>query len=222
MNQRRRRPRLRLPRGVAERVLGRVAAIAIRLLGKTWRVEGPAVPVKPLVGALWHAGFLVAAYLFRDEDIAIVVSRSRDGDLIDATLRPLGYAESLRGSSSRGGTAALRQGIRRLRGGGRIAVLLDGPKGPARVAKAGVLHLAHAADAPLLPVAIVAKPAHHFASWDGTALPFPFARVRYALGEPLRLPKELTDESVTRTLRELEARIAGLEAELGTELGGEV
>lgn len=222
MKKRRRRPRLRLPRGVAQRVLGRVAAVAIRLLGRTWRVEGPAVPTHPLVGALWHAGFLVAAHLFRDGDIAIVVSRSRDGDLIDAALRPLGYAESLRGSSSRGGTTALRQGIRRLREGGRIAVLLDGPKGPARAAKPGVLHLAHAADVPLLPVAIVAKPTHRFASWDETELPFPFARVRYALGEPLRLPKELTDESVARTLRELEARIAGLEAELRTELSGEV
>ena len=205
------------PLGV--RILGRIAATAVRALGATWRVEGPRVPPAPMVGGLWHAGLLAAAYLFRDHGVSIVVSRSRDGDLIDAVLRPLGFGESLRGSSSRGGAAALKAGVRRLRGGARVAVLLDGPKGPPRKAKSGVIQLARSGHAPLIPCAIVSKPTHRFGSWDGTQLPLPFARVRFALGEPVALPNESSDAADASALSELEARIAALERDLCRELG---
>ncbi len=177
------------------------------------------MPDPPMVGGLWHAGLLSAAYLFRDRGVSIVVSRSRDGDLIDAVLQPLGFGESLRGSSSRGGAAALKAGVRALRDGARVAVLLDGPKGPPRQAKPGVLHLARSSRAPLIPCAIVAKPTHRFGSWDGTQLPLPFARVRFALGDPVAVPNESSDAADASALNELEARIAALERDLCRELG---
>jgi lysophospholipid acyltransferase (LPLAT)-like uncharacterized protein len=193
---------------------GFAGALLIRALGSTWRItrEGPDPfsAQETFVGALWHQGLLVAAYSFRGRGVAVPVSQSRDGELIDAVLRRLGFAESPRGSSSRGGSALLRNMIRRTREGTLVAVLPDGPRGPARQAKPGVVALAAATGAGLVPVGLAARPAFRFASWDRALLPLPFARVHCRYGEPLRLPKRSHD---------LEAGCRALEAALDRETG---
>src|SRR5215469_17379475 len=120
--------------------LGGIAACFVRALGATWRVEvlgeNPIGPGKtPVAGALWHRGLFIAAHFFRDQRIVVMVSRSRDGDWIESVLSGLGFAASPRGSSSRGGASALRQQVELVQAGHTAALLCDGPRGPARVAK---------------------------------------------------------------------------------------
>lgn len=192
--------------------VGVAGSLFIRALGSTWRVtsEGPNPfgSSDPFVGAVWHQGMLVAAHQFRGRGVAVPVSQSRDGDLIDAVLRRLGFAESPRGSSSRGGGALLRSMIRLVRNGTVVAVLPDGPRGPARQAKQGVVALAGATGAGLIPVGVAARPAIRFGSWDRALLPLPFARLHCRFGEPLRVPKRSED---------LEAHCRALEAALDRE-----
>ena len=95
--------------------IGRLGALFLRAIGATWRVEWRGENAlashdgrTPLALAIWHAGLLAAAACFRGRRIAVAVSLSRDGDRIDAVLRRLGFAESARGSSSRGATGLLR------------------------------------------------------------------------------------------------------------------
>jgi len=98
----------------AAALLARAATRLVRGLGATWRVrtlgadpllapvaEGSAAPV----GVLWHAGWVCAAWRFRDRGVRIGVSRSRDGERIAEILAHLGYADAARGSSSRAGAA---------------------------------------------------------------------------------------------------------------------
>jgi hypothetical protein len=185
----------------------------LRALGATWRVarsgaDPLAAPgAAPLVLVIWHGGLLPAAFCWRDRRIAVAVSRSRDGDRIDAVLARLGFAPSARGSSSRGATALLRELIRRTRGGEPVAVLLDGPRGPAGVAKPGAVALARATGARVVPIGIAAAPAVRFGSWDRTVLPLPFARVRILFGAPRTVPRDASPEA-------LEAARAALETEL--------
>jgi len=190
-------------------VVGFAGALLIRALGRSWRIttEGPDPFEQPerVVGALWHQGLLVAAYRWRGRGVAVPVSQSRDGDLIDGVLRRLGFAESPRGSSSRGASALLRALVRLTRQGTVVAVLPDGPRGPAREAKPGVLALAGMTGAGLVPLGIAARPCLRFGSWDRTLLPLPFARVHCVYGTPLRVPKRTED---------LEARKRQLEASL--------
>jgi lysophospholipid acyltransferase (LPLAT)-like uncharacterized protein len=188
---------------------GWVGALSIRALGGTWRLssEGPdpfAGP-RPVLGAVWHQGLLVAAYRWRARGVAVPVSRSRDGDLIDGVLRRLGFAESPRGSSSRGASGLLRALIRIARQGTVVAVLPDGPRGPARVAKPGIVALASATGAALVPVGVAARPCLRFGSWDGTMLPLPFARVHCVYGSPLFVPKRPPDLDAWR--KELEVQL---------------
>lgn len=208
---------------VALAAVAALGALALRLLGATWRVrlegDDPFAGPRPILGAVWHGGFLPAAYVWRGRDVAVPVSRSRDGDLIDAVLRRLGYAPSPRGSSSRGGTGLLRAMIRRLRAGGALAVLPDGPRGPARRAKFGVLAAARATGLSVVPVGIAARPAWRFGSWDRSLLPLPFARVVCRYGDPVPVPKEATEAELEHLRGALEAALDAADAAAATRLG---
>ena len=192
-------------------LVGWLGAGFLRLLGATWRFQSsgadPFGTSPLLIGAAWHRGLLVAAWRWRDHGLAIPVSRSRDGDLINGVLRRLGFAESPRGSSSRGASALLRSMLRCLRDGGTIGMLPDGPRGPAGEAKPGVVALARMSGAPLIPVGVAASRAIRFGSWDRAILPFPFARVRCHYGAPLHVPKDASGDALDVWRKQLEAAL---------------
>jgi len=180
--------------------VGRLAAGLLRLLGATWRIE--VIGQDPRrrdgagtqIAALFHESMLPCAWLYRDRGYGVAVSRSRDGDLIGAALSALGYGPLARGSSSRGGSAALRGLRRQLAQGTTTAVLVDGPRGPARVAKTGIIALARRADRPIQPIAFSARPAIRLSSWDRSLIPLPFSRVVCAYGEPIEVAAEVEDD----------------------------
>jgi len=167
-------------------VIPRLAAGVIRLLGATLRVEdvcAPGVPAGdtlpgPTVFAFWHRSLLLAAYRFRGLGIAILISRSFDGELIARTVERLGFV-AVRGSSTRGGSAGLR-GMQRLYEDGVIcAFTADGPKGPALVAKAGPVQLAELVGARWVGAfELMPERAWRLGSWDAFVVPRPFTRVR--------------------------------------------
>jgi len=195
-------------------LFGQLTASLLRLLGATWRIEvlgddprRVADPEAAQLASLFHESMLPCAWLYRDRGYSVAVSRSRDGDLIRATLLALGYAEPVRGSSSRGGSAALRGLLRQLAEGTTTAVLVDGPRGPARVAKTGVVSLARMAEHSIQPVAFSARPAIRLKSWDRSLIPLPFARVVCAYGEPISIDPEtaqddLLEQAAARSLDE--------------------
>jgi len=205
---------------VARAWLAALAALVVRTLGATWRVEqsDPAPARAPFVLVAWHQGLLVAAYLHRDRGLWVPLSWSRDGDLAEGVLRRLGFARAPRGSSSRGGSALLREMIRRVRAGESGGVLPDGPHGPAFEAKPGVLALAAATGVQLVPIGIAAAPARRLGSWDRVLVPLPFARVRVHYGTALEVPRSANaaeleaarvrlSEELDRLGREAEARV---------------
>ena len=200
-------------------LFGWVTSWALRLLGATWRLEslgsdprlvsdGGASGVH--LAALFHESMLPSAWLFRDRGYSVAVSRSRDGDLIRATLLRLGYAEPPRGSSSRGGSTVLRQILRQIEEGRTVAVLVDGPRGPARAAKTGIISIARLSGRPIQPIAFSARPAIRLHSWDESLIPLPFARVVCAFGEPLPVASEPHEVEEQTLARELDRRLDGL------------
>ena len=203
---------------------GWLAALLLRALGATWRVrlladDDPVARGEPAVGALWHATLCPAAWHFRDLGAVVPVSRSRDGDRIVAVLDRLGYGPAPRGSSSRGGAAALAGALRAAQEGRFIGVLCDGPRGPARRCKPGVLAIARATGLPLYPVAIAARPALRVPSWDRSLVPLPFARVVVAYGTPRKIPREATREELEALRVDLERALEQLGARAEAALG---
>ena len=164
-----------------------LAAGLIRLLGATWRIRDCAVPGTPpghtvpgpTVFAFWHESLLSAAYRFRGLGIAILISRSFDGELIARTVERLGFV-AVRGSSSRGGASGLRGMAETYAAGHVCAFTADGPKGPRRVAKAGAVQLAELAGAAWVGC-FHPEPEEcwRLGSWDRFAIPKPFTTVRF-------------------------------------------
>jgi lysophospholipid acyltransferase (LPLAT)-like uncharacterized protein len=183
-----------------------LAALIIRLLGLTLRYEdradpnttpGYAIP-GPTVFAFWHRSLLACAHRFKNLDIAILISPSFDGELIARTVELLGF-RAIRGSSSRGGAAGLRNMQLAYAEGHRCAFTADGPRGPAFIAKPGAAHLAQNVDTWVGCFYALPDRAWQLRSWDRFLIPKPFSRV--VLTWPAHIPAgEVTPEAVQATL----------------------
>jgi len=137
----------------------------------------------------WHQQFFAAIRHFRNYRThrpGLMISMSKDGQIIASVADRSGW-EPVRGSSSRGGVQAMRKLIEKLRLTRLAGHIVDGPRGPAGVIKSGLIRIAHAADAVIVPFYIFADRAWYFNSWDRFMLPKPFSRVRLRFGEMIRL-----------------------------------
>ena len=181
-----------MKRNLSAAVLGSLAAWAVRLLRSTWRVRlvGPEPPSDdtPNIFGFWHgehAGLLAHP---RVRPVAVLVSPSRDGALLQRVLANLGF-HTVRGSSSRGAAAGLKGIVSYLRDAPVVsdaAFALDGPRGPYRVAKPGAVAAARLAGGRVIPIAVRTNSAWTFAgAWDRFVLPKPFAVVALVRGTPL-------------------------------------
>ena len=201
--------RLSLTQRVALVAVPPLAALIIRLLGSTLRYEEraePGVPIGdtipgPTVFAFWHRALLVCAHRFRDRDIAILISSSFDGELIARTVKLLGF-RPIRGSSSRGGVAGLKQMQLAFAAGHICAFTADGPRGPVYVAKPGAALLANSViEGGTWAGTFYALPDRRWElkSWDRFMIPKPFSRV--VVTWPRHIPAaEVTPETVQASL----------------------
>lgn len=137
-----------------------LSAVFIRALHATLRVRHVRVEniekTPQYILAFWHAHLLLMLHSRYKRPISVMISRSKDGEYIARVFDWYGV-DSARGSSHRGGSAALRELIREAREGKNIVFTPDGPKGPARVLKDGVVYAAQATGLPIVPIAFAAK-----------------------------------------------------------------
>ena len=216
-----------MPRWQASRLKRlQIAAIAgigyplISALGHTlrWRVEGlhhydaiMASGRRPVM-AFWHGRILPATFYFRRRGIVVITSENFDGEWIARIIERFGFGTA-RGSTTRGGSAALRQMVRDMRAGRAAGFTVDGPRGPARIAQPGAVWLAKATGNPLLPFHLEASSCWSVRSWDRTQIPKPFSTVALVVGEPIPVPRDASEhdleamrDRLERTLRALEDR----------------
>jgi lysophospholipid acyltransferase (LPLAT)-like uncharacterized protein len=127
--------------------------------------------------------------------VRVLASRSRDGEMVAAFVRRFGV-DVVRGSSSRGGAAALRALAHAVRAGQDVAVVPDGPRGPSCRAQPGIVSLAATTGAPIVPVGVAARPARRLRSWDRFMVPAPFARCAIVFGAPVRVGRDADREAL--------------------------
>ncbi|MEX1317613.1 MAG: lysophospholipid acyltransferase family protein, partial [Synechococcaceae cyanobacterium] len=142
----------------------------------------------PVIYALWHCHvfFLPLLRLHTGRPLAVLLSSHRDARIVGVAARMRGL-ELVEGSSTRGGAGAYRQLLRRLRQGQSVCITPDGPRGPAREAKPGVVQLARQSGCAVVPVGLALCRGRRLRSWDRSVLPLPFGRAVMALGAPLYL-----------------------------------
>jgi len=209
--------KLFFPGGI--QAVARLGAGYIKLLGKTSRLsvrEDPAFPAilssgRNLIFAFWHNQLLFMPYVyshrFTSRRMAVIVSRSRDGELIGGVIERFGL-RPIRGSSSRGGRGALLNLLRSLRQGWDVAVTPDGPRGPRYRVQEGIVSLASGSGVPIVAVSTHSSLKLVFRrSWDRLRFPLPGGRINVAFSSPFWVPPKLGGNDRARFCRELEERL---------------
>ncbi len=211
-------------------LLPSIAAAAVSALGTTLSVRASGVDAlrplwrarRPLIYAVWHGRILIVpwlnARLRRREGarrVCVLASRSRDGQLMADFARRFDL-DVVRGSSSRGGFEALRELARTLRAGEDVAMVPDGPRGPARRLQGGIVALAATTGAPIVPVGVAARPARRLGSWDRFMIPIPFARCALVVGDLVEVKRHDDRESArARVERALDEATEAADALVG-------
>lgn len=164
--------------------------------------------------AFWHQRQVFFTFSHRDSGASVMVSRSRDGELIAETMR-LSRIAACRGSSSRGGVAAAREMMLALAEGLDIGITPDGPKGPARQVKPGVVFLAQKLKIPILPVTNALSCKLEFKrAWDRFQVPLPFGRAVVKYAPPIWVgPADDLDAKAAELKAALDAITASADAE---------
>jgi lysophospholipid acyltransferase (LPLAT)-like uncharacterized protein len=164
-----------------------------------------------IIYAFWHQRLFPFCFTHRRQNINVLVSTHRDGELIARVIANLGF-DTVRGSSTRGGREAVREMTVERRKPFDLAVTPDGPRGPARVLKPGLLVLARRTNRPIVPIANAVWPRVELSSWDRFHIPLPFARCSIVHGEPW-WPERGVDADAVRIDLERRLSDATLEAE---------
>lgn len=169
----------------------------------------------PVIFVFWHGQLLPLVHYHRREGVVVLVSEHADGEYITRVIERHGF-ETVRGSSTRGGTRGLKGLIRAARSGKDLALTPDGPRGPAREFKPGALAVAQTTGLPVIPLAAGASRGWRLRSWDGFLVPQPLSRIHIEYGRPQRVPRdadraliESMANDLGRELDELSERAAG-------------
>ncbi|MFC1867887.1 lysophospholipid acyltransferase family protein, partial [Thermodesulfobacteriota bacterium] len=158
------------------------------------------------VYATWHQRIAFNVCQIADRDVTVMVSQSRDGEYAARIINHFGLKD-VRGSSTRGGRNALKELIQKILDGTSGGMVVDGPLGPARVAKTGAVILARNANVPLIPVAWGTDRCWTLNSWDRFIIPKPFARIVYCFAEPIWIPSSADGEEIGKYRKLLEDRL---------------
>ena len=142
--------------------------------------------------ASWHQRFFGGFYLPKilRRPICIMISQSKDGDFVADIVERIGWIP-VRGSSSRGGKKALREMVDEVIKSQIAGHIVDGPTGPPRAIKPGLISLAQQSGAAICPTYVLYEKPWIFNSWDKFMVPKPFSRVIIRFGSLEFLPEEV-------------------------------
>jgi lysophospholipid acyltransferase (LPLAT)-like uncharacterized protein len=154
---------------------------------------------------VWHQRFFGGFFVPPMFDLTpcIMVSQSRDGDFISRIVQKIGW-KPVRGSSSRGGKQALRAMIEGLRKDPIGVHIVDGPNGPPRVIKPGLLALARDADALIVLGLVSYEKAWKANSWDRFMVPKPFSQILVRFGSTFLVPEKMNDDEFESLRKKVE------------------
>ncbi len=138
---------------------------------------------KNLIYACFHQDDMSCLPYFSDRNICILISQSKDGEILASAAEYMGY-QTVRGSSHRGGVAGLLASMKKVIEGHKMTIAVDGPKGPIYQVKVGVTAMSDKAKRPIVPVRGIPKRSYVFKnSWNKATLPMPFTAIDLYIGK---------------------------------------
>jgi len=180
------------------------ASIRLRVKDRSGFLTDP--PGGPRIMVFWHnritaisVGFLrhyPAKHPSR-KGVSVLTSPSKDGDILAGVMARLGMG-SVRGSSSRRGSTAIRELSSLLDSGVDLAITPDGPRGPKYSLGPGAVYLSQKTGIPIMPVHARYHCAIRLKTWDNFAIPVPFSRIDITIDPYLTIDPGATDLEAER------------------------
>lgn len=176
---------------------------AIGGLGSSWRVrtegldvlDGMLADKTPFICAFWHQHYVMLFSMLRGRDVCVFTSVSKQGDVLCRICKSFGMHPVQ--IPDKGGERSISIMSEAFGERPAAAMAVDGPMGPFHHVKSGVVKLAATHGFLVVPVAAAASwkvvAAHR---WDKIVTPLPFSRCGLAVGEPVRVPREVNDEEI--------------------------
>jgi hypothetical protein len=204
-----------------------IIQLYVRLVLRTsrWTTLGNEIPDgfvaarRPFIIAFWHGRLLMLPPMWANRaPLFMLISSHRDGRVIAGAVAYFGVG-TITGSTSGGGSAALRTMLRHMRAGQLVGITPDGPNGPAMRASAGIVAAARLARAPIVPVTYATSRRRILGTWDRFHLAFPFSRGVFLWGEPIEVPAELDERGIDEWRALVEERLTALTAEADRRVG---
>jgi len=207
-------------------LLRTIGVPAVRFICRSCRMEVEGMEyVKEMMSrresylcALWHQRIFFSMALFRDTGGRPMVSLSRDGEYITTVLKGLGY-DPVRGSTSRRSYEAFKELLDETNEGTQLGITPDGPKGPPREVKDGILYLAKYSGRPIVPVSGSASSFWMFNSWDRFIVPKPFSRISIKFSPPIYVNREADEKEIEIKRAELQNFLNSLSDEVDRKTG---
>lgn len=199
----------------------------IRIVYRTtnWQIEGSEWPRrlraqgKPFILAFWHGRLLMIPMAWqRLAPMHMLISAHPDGQIIADAVTYFGV-NSIAGSTSRGGSAALRTMLKQLKAGDCVGITPDGPRGPAMTASTGIINVARLARVPIVPITYATSRRRLLATWDRFHLPWPFGRGIYLWGEPIEVAGAVDAQGFEQARRLVETRMVEMVREADRRVG---
>jgi lysophospholipid acyltransferase (LPLAT)-like uncharacterized protein len=198
------------------RLGGLLAAGAVRTLFSTVRtreylVDPDVLPNSPrnqhrCIYSFWHEALLYLAGRYgHHKNIAILISRHADGELIAQACRWIGI-RTIRGSTAKSGATALQKMLE-FSIKGHLAITPDGPRGPRRKVQLGTVYLASRTGFRIVPIGVAYKSAWYARNWDRMGIPHPFSQAAGIAAEPLMVPSGLEKEELEEYAQILQQRM---------------
>ncbi|MEI6280153.1 MAG: lysophospholipid acyltransferase family protein [Verrucomicrobiae bacterium] len=200
-----------------ERLLARIGSTILKALFLTVRLRlddrcgiGRNAFPEPCLICFWHnriLGITLAAHRRYPKrlrrGLTVLTSPSKDGEILAQLVGAFGMG-AVRGSSSRRGSRALLELVRIIRDGKDIAITPDGPRGPRYRLGPGVILLAQATGATIVPAHASFSRAFRMKTWDGFLIPLPFSTISVRIDERITIPKDLGEDEFERARKNLE------------------
>jgi lysophospholipid acyltransferase (LPLAT)-like uncharacterized protein len=162
----------------------------------------------PEIYAVSERDILALAGIMTHGSFTVLVAHGADGNWATVVAQALG-CDVIRGSSRRGGVAAVGEILERLNTCTTpAAIIVDGPLGPVGWPKAGVLAWSARTGRPIRALAAAPGRAVVFrGTWSQMYLPLPFTQLAIGCDDEWRVPPDLSRAGRTRGAEELAGRM---------------
>lgn len=179
-------------------------------LDNTWEELGAenteAEQSKPAIFAIYHGRMVGLPGLRPNSKLTILISNSRDGEIIARALQEIGFSTA-RGSPAHGGVRGALEMKSAAKANSRLAMMVDGPRGPRYEVKPGLVRLAEITGLPIIPFVSHARQCYWMDSWDNFMAPWFCTPMVYMFGHPIDIPKGISEDESDRLTALLQSRM---------------